>query len=115
MKEFIMIFRNSHMPETKNSPEQMQAIMKKWQDWVGGIAAQNKLANPGNRLGSEARTLKPNNVVTDGPYAEIKEIVSGYITVKASTIDEAFKLATGCPILEMGGNVEVKNVIPMNM
>ena len=110
-----MIFRNGQAPEASASPEQMQTIMKKWQDWMGGIAAQNKLANPGNRLGSEGKVLKAGNVVTDGPYAEIKEMISGYIVIKAASIAEATEIAKGCPILEMNGSVEVRNVIPMNM
>jgi hypothetical protein len=115
MNDFIMIFRNDYTPEVKHAPEQMQELLKKWQNWVGGIAAQGKLADPGNRLSSEGKTLKPNNVVTNGPYTEIKEMISGYISVKGATLDEAFELAKGCPILEMGGNVEVRSIVPMSM
>jgi hypothetical protein len=113
MTEFMMIFRNDYNPSFKPSPEQMQASIKQWQDWIGGIAAQGKFIGT-NRLGFEGKTLKPNNVITDGPYAEIKEIVGGYILVKANNIDEAMKLAEGCPILSIGGHIEVRNVIPMN-
>ncbi len=109
----MMIFRNDYNPSFKPSPEQMQASIKQWQDWIGGIAAQGKFIGT-NRLGFEGKTLKPNNVITDGPYAEIKEIVGGYILVKANNIDEAMKLAEGCPILSIGGHIEVRNVIPMN-
>ncbi len=115
MNEFVLIFRNDSKSDQKSSPDQMQAIMKQWQDWIGGIAAQNKLANPGNPLGSSGKTLKPNNVVTDGPYVELKEMITGYIIVKTDTIDEAVTLAKGCPILQVGGNVEVRDVIPMSM
>ncbi|HOZ87364.1 MAG TPA: YciI family protein [Bacteroidia bacterium] len=115
MNEFVLIFRNAPAPEGKMSPEQMQAVMKQWQDWMGGIAAQNKLANPGNRLGGEGKILKPNNVITDGPYVEVKEMLSGYIIVKAESIKEASEMAKGCPILKMGGSVEVRDVIPMTM
>lgn len=115
MNEFVLIFRNDFNPDQKFSPDQMQAIMKQWQDWIGGIAAQNKLASPGNRLGDSGKTLKPNNVVTDGPYVEIKEMISGYIIIKSDTIDDALAIAKGCPILQVGGNVEVRNVIPMSM
>ena len=108
-----MIFRNEYNPSFKPSPEQMQASIKQWQDWIGGIAAQGKFVST-NRLSSEGKTLKPNNVIADGPYAEVKEIVGGYLLVKANGIDEAMKLAEGCPILNIGGHVEVRNVIPMN-
>ena len=109
----MMIFRNDYNPSFKPSPEQMQASIKQWQDWIGGIAAQGKFVST-NRLGFEGKTLKPNNVIADGPYAEIKEIVGGYILVKATDINEAMKLAEGCPILNIGGNVEVRSVMPMN-
>lgn len=113
MTEFMMIFRNEYNPSFKPSPEQMQASIKQWQDWIGGIAAQGKFVST-NRLGFEGKTLKPNNVIADGPYAEVKEIVGGYILVKANDIDEAMKLAEGCPILNIGGHVEVRNVMTMN-
>lgn len=109
----MMIFRNDYNPSFKLSPEQMQASIKQWQDWIGGIAAQGKFVST-NRLGFEGKTLKPNNVIADGPYAEVKEIVGGYILVKATDLDEAMKLAEGCPILNIGGHVEVRNVMPMN-
>jgi len=113
MTEFMMIFRNDYNPAFKHSPEQMEASIKQWQDWIGGIAAQGKFVST-NRLGFEGKTLKPNHVIVDGPYAEVKEIIGGYILVKATNIDEAMKLAEGCPILSIGGHVEVRNVVPMN-
>jgi hypothetical protein len=114
MKEFMMIFRNDYRPDLSSSPEQMQEIMKSWMDWMGSMAAQNKLSSPGNRLGAEGKTVKPGNIITDGPYVEIKESVGGYIIVKANSIEEAAEMAKGCPILQVGGNVEVRNVIDMN-
>jgi hypothetical protein len=114
MNEFVLIFRNDFQPEVKFSPDEMQAIMQQWQNWMGSIAAQNKLANSGNRLGGDGKTVKPGNVVTNGPYAEIKEMISGYIIVTADSIEEASEIAKGCPILNVGGNVEVRNIIPMN-
>ena len=114
MNEFVLIFRNDFHPEAKFSPDEMQAIMMKWQNWMGGIAAQNKLASRGNRLGAEGKTVSPGKVVTNGPYAEIKEMLSGYIIILANSIDEAAEIAKGCPILDVGGNVEVRDIIPMN-
>ena len=108
-----MIFRNDYRPDLSGSPEQMQAIMKKWMDWMGSIAAQNKLVSQGNRLGNEGKTVKPGNVITDGPYVEIKESVGGYIVVRAESVEEAAELAKGCPILTVGGNVEVRPIVEM--
>ncbi len=115
MTEFMMIFRSEYQPDFKPTPEQMEASIKQWQDWMGSIAAQGKFVGT-NRLSSVgSKVLKPNNVVSDGPFAEVKEIVGGYIVVKSNSMEEAMELAAGCPILQVGGNVEVRNVIPMNM
>ena len=114
MNEFVLIFRSDFQPEVKFSPDEMQSIMTQWQNWMGGIAAQGKLANPGHRLGGEGKTVKPGNVITNGPYAEIREMISGLIVVKAASIEEAAEIAKGCPILLVGGNVEVRDIIPMN-
>jgi hypothetical protein len=113
MKEFMMIFRSEINESFGPTPEQMQGNIQDWMDWMGGIAAQGKLAS-GNRLSFEGKTLKPNNVIADGPYAEVKEIIGGYVIVKAANIDEAMKLAEGCPIFSHGGNVEVRSVVAVN-
>jgi hypothetical protein len=111
MKEFIFIFRREEPAgQTEQlSPEQMQAMTKQWQDWIGSIAAQDKLSNIGNRLGFEGKVVRQGKVV-NGPYAELKETIGGFIVVKTGDIDEAVELSKGCPILVTGGSVEVRPV-----
>jgi len=114
MNEFLLIFRRENTgPESVLSPEQLQAMMKPWQDWIGSIAAQNKLVTAGNRLAPQGKVIKPGQVITDGPYVEIKEAIGGYTIVKTDTLEEAAELAKGCPILMAGGNVEVRPIIAM--
>ncbi len=110
MKEFLLIFRADYKTMPKGSPEEMQAMTKRWMDWIGGIAAQNKLLNIGNRLISEGRVVKANKSVTDGPYMEIKESVVGYLIIKVESYDKAIEIAKGCPILNIDGNVEIREV-----
>ena len=106
----MMIFRTEKMDNSGQTPEEMQAIMQVWQDWIGGIAAQGKFVST-NALNSNGRTITTEGVVTDGPYAELKEIVGGYILVKAENLDDAVKLAEGCPILSIPtGKVEVRGI-----
>lgn len=109
MKEFMMLFR-SEESSVRPAPEEMQAQIKLWQDWIGGIAAQDKFVGT-NALGMEGKVVGPNNVVTDGPYIEMKEMVGGYIIVKADDIDDAVRLSEGCPVLSTGGKVEVRDVM----
>jgi hypothetical protein len=114
MNEFLLIFRNDFKSATAQpSPEQLQHIMKEWQNWIGSIAAQNKLVNSGNRLSVEGKVVKPGEVVTNGPYVEIKEVIGGYSIIRADSLDEAAEISKGCPILTVGGNVEVRTIVPM--
>jgi hypothetical protein len=109
MQEFVLIFRNSSNTEDTPSAEQMQERM----NWLGSIAAQNKLADKGKRLSvSQARTVKPGNVVTDGPFTEIKEFIRGFMVVKTETLEEAVEFAKANPILKSEGTtVEVRAVL----
>jgi hypothetical protein len=110
MKDFLFVFRNDSKTPRPSSPEEMQAMTKRWMDWVGSIAAQNKLKDRGSSLASGGKVVRANNVITDGPYTEIKELIAGYTLVKAASLEEATKLTKGCPILEIGGNVEVREI-----
>ncbi len=110
MKDFLFVYRNNSTNLPIGSPEEMQVITKKWMDWIGGIAAQNKLTDRGNRLAPAGKVVKPGKVITDGPYSEIKELIGGYSIVKAASLEEAAEIAKGCPGLEFGGNVEVREI-----
>jgi hypothetical protein len=112
MKEFLMIFRSEKMDHSAMPAEQSQAIMKQWQDWIGAIAAKGKFSGT-NRLMAEGKTIRSNKVISDGPYMEGKELIGGYMIVKAGSLDEATEMAKACPILQAGGNVEVRTVLPM--
>jgi hypothetical protein len=115
MKEFLLVFRRDFVSsEAQPSPEQLQQMMKPWEDWMGSLAAQDKLVSSGNRLSSEVRVVKPDKTITNGPFVELKEAVGGYIMVRANSIDEAAELSKDCPILQRGGKVEVRTVVPMD-
>ncbi|MBI3578833.1 MAG: transcription initiation protein [Ignavibacteriales bacterium] len=111
MKEFALLFRQPSYDYSKASPSEMQALSKKWQDWVGGIVAQGKLASHGPRLSSEGKVLKAGGVITDGPFVEIRERLGSFIVVKADSLEEATTLAHGCPALDAGGSVEIRPII----
>jgi hypothetical protein len=115
MNEFLLIFRRDFTSkEEQPSPEQLQASIKPWQDWFGGIAAQDKLARPLQRWDGEGVVVKQNKTVTNGPYAEIKESIGGLIIIRAADYEEAAEIAKGCPILQLGGNVEIRMATPIS-
>ena len=110
MDEFILIFRHEDGLKVA-SPEQIQIWMKQTRDWMGGIAAQNKLSGGNGLPFADAKVVRSNNVVKNGPFGEIKETIGGYIIVKAESVDEAVEFAKGSPILQGEGNsVEVRKI-----
>lgn len=115
MEDFLFIFRMGVASnEVQPSPEQRQASMKSWQEWLAAIAAKNKLVTAGSRLKPDGKVVRPKSMVTDGPYIEMKEAIGGYSIIKAASLAEAAELAAGCPIFLIGGNVEVRQIIPMD-
>jgi hypothetical protein len=112
MDEFILIFRHEDGSKVA-SPEQMQIWMQQTMDWLGDIAAQNKLANQGNGLSfDDSKVVHHNNLVTDGPFGDIKETIGGYVIVRAESLDEAAEFAKGSPVLQGEGNtVEVRKIV----
>ena len=113
MKDFLLLFRGTDVsPEF--SPEQIQAQMQKWMDWVNGLV-QDKKYKGGNPLFDTGKTISgTKKVLTDGPFMEGKEMLGGYILVPAKDYDEAVAIASNCPILDgETGSVEVREVRPV--
>jgi hypothetical protein len=111
MEDFVLVFRRPEAMIHQPPPADMQAVLKKWDAWFGGIKAQGKLSNTGIRLANEGKVLKQGGVVTDGPFVEIRELLNGIIVIKADDMDDAVTIAHGCPILEINGSVEVRPYI----
>ena len=110
MEEFALIMRHEDGHKVA-SPEQIEIWMKQTMDWIGGIAAQNKFSGSNGLLFEDAWVVRPHNVVTSGPFGEIKETIGGFIIVKANSVDEAVEFAKGCPVLQGEGNsVEVRKI-----
>jgi hypothetical protein len=110
MDQFILIFRHEDGSKLA-SPEQMEIWMKQTMDWIGGIAAQGKFVSGTGLLFDDAKVVGHHNVVTNGPFGDIKETIGGFIIVKAESADEAAEFAKGSPILQGDGNtIEVRKI-----
>ena len=113
MKEYLFLFRGGNMDL---SPEEGQAHMQRWMQWMDGLGKQGKFggAQPLDKTGRQVTGSK--KLVTDGPYAEGKEMVGGYLICKADSYDEAVEISKGCPILEFdSGIVEVREIQELKM
>lgn len=108
MSEFTYLFRGR---DTSQSPAQMQKTMSKWFAWFKELNAKGAIKDPGHPLASTGMVVAgKKKVVRDGPYAETKDVIGGYIIVEARDIQHAVELSKGCPIFAVGGSVEVRPI-----
>jgi hypothetical protein len=97
------------------SPEQMQKIFERFRAWSGKLRADGKIVGSNKLRDQQGRVVKKNGSklsVTDGPFAEAKEVIGGYFLVEAKNYDEAIALTDGCPHLDYG-SIEVREIEPM--
>jgi hypothetical protein len=89
----------------------MQIWMQQTMNWINGIAAQGKFIGGNGLPFDDAHVVWPNDIVTNGPFGDIKETLGGYIMVKADSVEEAIAFAKGSPVLQGEGNsVEVRRI-----
>ena len=115
MSEFIYLYRGGDSAGSSASPEEMQKTMQKWVAWMKQLGDQGHLKAIGNPLEPTGKVVKgKQKTITDGPYAEAKDLVGGYTLIEAKDIDEAAELAKGCPHFDTGGDVEVRPIMQIN-
>jgi hypothetical protein len=115
MEKFMFIFHGGGLPQEQRTPEEMEAGMGKWMAWIDKLAKAGKYDSgepliPGGKIISGV-----NKTVTDGPFAEGKEIVGGYFIVNAANYDEAIAMCDDYPDYQYGGKVQVRQVMKMDM
>jgi len=110
---YMLLFRNSG-PETHQhlSADQRQQLMMRWNAWYDDLAVQGK-AVEGQPLELETRVISGpgGSRVVDGPFAEAKEAVGGYVKLLAGSLDEATAMAQSHPGLEYGLRIEVRQMV----
>lgn len=111
MAQFVFIFRGGAAGRPGLSPSEMQAHVQKWYEWSAALAKDGR-HNAGQALDAAGKTVRGRDrVVTDGPYAESKDLVIGSMIISAASLEEATELARDCPVFEYGGSVEVRPVL----
>lgn len=108
MTDYVVIFRHAKAGYVPTQEE-----IKRRMEWLGGIAGRDKLADRGRTLiEKNARTLYPGDEAVDAPYTGSGgDFVSGFMIVKAETLDDAAELVKANPIFAMGGSVELREAI----
>ena len=116
MSQFLYLYRSdSEARRQAMSPERAQQSMQKWVAWMQELETKGFLKDRGQPLEGTGKVVRgQQKTVTDGPYAEAKDLVGGFTLVEAPSIDKAVELSRGCPILEGGGSVEVRPIMKMD-
>jgi hypothetical protein len=113
MAKFVYVFRGGAVVEKGLSATALQDHLKLWGAWMGELAKQGHQP-AGSRLQHSGRTIRgKSKVVTDGPYAELKDLITGSLAIEAASLEVATELARECPIYLFDGSVEVRPVLEM--
>lgn len=111
MKEFMFIFKGPYPEDLGLSAAEAEANMHKWFGWVNelktkGIYVEGRPLHKGGKM-----VAGKDQLITDGPFTESKEVVGGYFIIKAGSMEEALKLTKGYPDFELQGSIEVREVM----
>ena len=112
MPGYMLLLYRSHGQFDRLTPEEMGRVIAEYRVWADQMRAEGRFVG-GDRLSNDVRSVSETagrSVVTDGPYAESKEIVGGYFCITAASFDEACAVARGCPSLKYCGRVEVRQI-----
>jgi hypothetical protein len=113
MSEFLYLYRSD---ARGRSPEMAQQMMQKWMAWLKELGQKGHIKDQGQPLERAGKLVKgKQKTVTDGPFAEAKDVIGGYTLIEARDLDQAVELSRGCPIFEVDGAVEVRPVMKMNL
>ena len=111
MSEFLYLYRGG---QRETSPEKMQQVMQKWMNWLKDLGARGHIKDQGQPLEQAGKVVRGRQkTITDGPYAETKDVIGGYTLVEAKDLDQAVELSKGCPVFESDGAVEVRPIAKM--
>ena len=114
MAKFLVLARRPEQAHANLSPQEMQQVMQKYMAWTAGLRDAGRMLH-GERLRDGGRVVRGaagKMVVTDGPYAESKEVLGGFWLLEASSYDEVQAFLKDHPHLEVG-SLEVRQIWDM--
>jgi len=105
---YMLLYRSDEW-YNRLSQEELRDLMNQNKAWIEKWAEQGK-AKPGRALERMGAIVSGKNgrYVTDGPFAESKEAIGGYLVLDVETLDKAIAIAQTIPSLAYGGSIEVR-------
>jgi hypothetical protein len=111
MNRFVFVFRGGAVVQKELAPAELGAHLQKWMTWLTELQKKGQAEASGPRLQLSGKTVRGTaKAVTDGPFAEAKDLVTGMLVINAATLEAATEIAQGCPIYEYDGSVEVRPI-----
>ena len=110
--EFMLVFRYEPNNDYQPTAAEMNEMHQQWGAFIGNIAIAEKLVST-HQLGFEGKQIFADKSVSEGIHIAERQTLGGNMIVKANSLDEAVEMAKNCPILSMGGMVEVRAIQPM--
>ncbi len=113
MSVFMLFLHEDQGQFDNRSEAEMMAVIKEYSAWAQSMREKGHFAGGEKLTDDPGKVMRNRNgkiTVTDGPYAETKELVGGYFSIKAGDYAEACRLAETCPHLKYGGRIEVRMV-----
>jgi hypothetical protein len=109
--EYMLLFRGPHWDKGL-SAEELQEAMDKVVAWFEALKERGKI-KAGQPLAAQGRVISGTNgrFVVDGPFAESKEVVGGYLVLQGDDLNEAVEIARSAPTLKYGITVEVRPIL----
>lgn len=107
---YMLLYRSDEW-YNRLSHEELQSLMDQNKTWMERLTAQGK-TKPGRALERRGAFVSGKNgrFVTDGPFAESKEAIGGYLVLDVETLEEAIAIAQTIPGLSYGGSIEVRPI-----
>ena len=103
MSQYFIAYLGGNQP---SSPEEGQKNFEKYKQWLSSLG--DSVVSPANPL-KQTRTVSPDGSVS----SESKTSMSGFTIIEADSMEAALSVATTCPFLEIGGSLEVSELIQM--
>jgi len=105
MTQFVFVYLGGNQP---SNPEEASEHFSKYMNWLSSL---------GNAVVSPTIPLKDTHTVSSDGSVRIggSSAMSGFSIIKANTMDEAIAMAQDCPFLEIGGSLEVSELMQMSV
>ena len=113
MEKYMFLFRGGDPSQL--SPQEQEEQMQKWLAWADKLQKENRYLAGEPLLPGGKTVAGTKKSVTDGPFAESKEVIGGFFIIHAKNLDEAVQMAKECPDYDLGGSVEVREVMKLDM